>query len=130
LDVVLRIRDLLYAEKYTTEGARQRLEEDLARARRAQMPLELNLRESEMATGLVKAKRMVRALLDDLEKDLGDDFEPAAGQPVSAVAAPLPPQPEASTPMAQAEPATVAEEGDLLEGLTAGSLSAQEPPQA
>jgi len=130
LDVVLRIRELLYAEKYTTEGARQRLEEDLARARRAQMPLELNLRESEMAASLVKAKRMVRSLLDDLAKDLGEEPEPGerAAEPAPGAAG----EPKAG-PAQEALPASAGEqaeavEGDLLEGLAAGEASAEEPP--
>jgi DNA-binding transcriptional MerR regulator len=132
LDVVLRIRELLYAEKYTTEGARQRLEEDLARARRAQMPLELNLRESEMTSGLVKAKRMVRSLLDDLSKDLGEEPEPAekAAEPAQAQ-----PEERKAEPAPKARPAALAAgaqaeavEGDLLEGLAKEGASAEEPP--
>jgi len=131
LDVVLRIRELLYAEKYTTEGARQRLEEDLARARRAQMPLELNLRESEMTSGLVKAKRMVRSLLDDLSKDLGEETEPAERAAEPAQAEPKEPKAE---PAQKPQPARAgagemdeAKEGDLLEGLAGEGASAEEP---
>src|SRR6185369_7522768 len=48
LDVIQRLKRLLYEEEYTISGARRRLEEDLKEVRRGQLPLELDLKEAEM----------------------------------------------------------------------------------
>lgn len=69
VDMVLRIRDLLYAEEYTIAGAKRRLDEELARSRREQIPLALNLREAEVVATLMRVKRQVKSLLDDVERN-------------------------------------------------------------
>jgi len=84
LDLVLRIAELLYKEKYTTEGARSRLERDLGLVREGQITLGLNLREAELTSAAVKVKRQVKALLDDLAREPEGEEEPAVAAPEAA----------------------------------------------
>lgn len=70
VDIVLHLKRLLYDDQYTVAGARKRLDGDLKEARRVQMPLELNLGEAEMAGILMKVRRQVKSLLDQLSKPL------------------------------------------------------------
>jgi DNA-binding transcriptional MerR regulator len=70
LDVIQRLKRLLYEEEYTISGARKRLEEDLKGARRGQLPLALDLKEAEMLGVLVKVRRQVASLRELLGKAL------------------------------------------------------------
>ena len=72
LDVLQRLKRLLYEEEYTISGARKRLEEDLKEVRRGQLPLALDLKEAEMLGVLMKVKRQVGALKELLERPLAD----------------------------------------------------------
>ena len=75
VDIVLHLKKLLYEDQYTVAGARKRLDGDLKEARRVQMPLELNLGEAEMAGTLMKVRRMVKSMLDQLSRPLPLDEE-------------------------------------------------------
>ena len=66
VDVVLRLKRLLYGEQYTIAGAKVRLAEDLKDSRRNQLPLELNLAEAEMASQLVRVRRKLKAIIEEL----------------------------------------------------------------
>ena len=77
VDIALRIRRLMHEELYTINGARKRLEDDLKEARRGQMALELGLEQGQAMNVVVKARRQVKALLDQLEKPLGLEGEGA-----------------------------------------------------
>lgn len=69
VDLVLKIKRLLYDEKYTIAGARQRLDEDRKEAKKqAQLPLGLDLGHSELLGVLVKARRLTRGILDSLDR--------------------------------------------------------------
>jgi len=68
LDVLQRLKRLLYEEEYTISGARKRLEEDLKEVRRGQLPLALDLKEAEMLGVLMKVKRQVGALREILSR--------------------------------------------------------------
>jgi DNA-binding transcriptional MerR regulator len=70
LDIIQRLKRLLYEEEYTISGARRRLEEDLKEVRRGQLPLELDLKEAEMVGTLMKVKRQILALRELLEHPL------------------------------------------------------------
>jgi DNA-binding transcriptional MerR regulator len=70
VDIVLHLKRLLYEDQYTVAGARKKLESDLKQSRREQMPLELNLGEAEMAGTLMKVRRQVKSLLDQLSRPL------------------------------------------------------------
>ncbi len=73
VDLVLKIKRLLYDEKYTIAGARQRLDEDRKEAKKqAQLPLGLDLGHSELVGALVKARRLTRGLLDALDRSNED----------------------------------------------------------
>ena len=70
LDIIQRLKKLLYEEEYSISGARRRLEEDLKAVRRGQLPLELDLKEAEMVGKLLKVKRQIAALRDLLAQPL------------------------------------------------------------
>ena len=70
LEVIQRLKQLLYEEEYTISGARRRLEEDLKEVRRGQLPLALDLKEAEMVGVLMKIKRQVASLKELLERPL------------------------------------------------------------
>ncbi len=73
LDLIQRLKQLLYVEEYTISGARKRLETDIKDARKEQLPLALDLKEAEMAGLLIKVKRQVATLRDMLEKPPVED---------------------------------------------------------
>jgi DNA-binding transcriptional MerR regulator len=75
VDVVMRLKRLLYEEQYTIAGARKRLGEDQKEARRNQLPLELNLAEAELAGQLVRTRRKLKAMIEQLAKPLGGEAE-------------------------------------------------------
>jgi DNA-binding transcriptional MerR regulator len=70
LDVIQRLKRLLYDEEYTISGARKKLEQDLKDARREQLPLELDLKEAEVLGTLMKVRRQVHSLREQLSKPL------------------------------------------------------------
>ena len=70
VDIVLRLKRLLYDDQYTVAGARKRLDKDLKDSRRTQLPLELNLQEAELAGALMKARRQINGLVDQLSRPL------------------------------------------------------------
>ena len=78
VDIVMHLKHLLYEEQYTVAGARRKLEKDIKDARRDQLPLALGLEQAELAGALVKVKRQVKAMLDQLKKPLAlEDTENA-----------------------------------------------------
>ena len=79
IDIVLHLKHLLYEEQFTVAGARKRLDKDLKQSRRDQLPLELNLQEAELAGALVKVKRQVKSMLDQLSKPLAVEGEEGQG---------------------------------------------------
>lgn len=74
VEVILRLKRLLYDEEYTISGARKKLDDELKGARQGQLPLEFDLKEAEIAGLLVKIKRQVAALREQLERPL-PEFE-------------------------------------------------------
>jgi DNA-binding transcriptional MerR regulator len=69
VDLILHIKQLLYERKFTLQGAREQLENDLKDARQqGQLALELDLEQSQLMGILVKARRQARSLLDLLDK--------------------------------------------------------------
>lgn len=74
VDLVLRIKRLLYEDEYTISGAKKRLAQDLKDSRQTQLPLELNLREADLAAHVLKAKRLIASLIERLSRprDEGD----------------------------------------------------------
>src|SRR5262245_2016463 len=57
IDVILRLKRLLYEDEYTIAGARKKLEEELKGSRQGQLPLELDLKRAELAGVLMKVRR-------------------------------------------------------------------------
>ena len=71
VDLILHIKQLLYERKFTLQGAREQLENDLKDARQqGQLALELDLEQSQLMGTLVKARRQARSILDLLDKAL------------------------------------------------------------
>jgi DNA-binding transcriptional MerR regulator len=70
LDIIKKLKELLYVEQYSIAGARKKLEEDIREARRDQLPLALDLKEAELVGVLVRVKRQVASLRDALAKPL------------------------------------------------------------
>lgn len=70
IEVIQRLKRLLYEEEYTISGARRRLEADLKELRRGQLPLELDLKEAEMVGTLMKVKRQIAVLRDILAQPM------------------------------------------------------------
>jgi DNA-binding transcriptional MerR regulator len=78
VDLILHIKQLLYERKFTLQGAREQLENDLKDARQqGQLALELDLEQSQLMGTLVKARRQARSILDLLDKE-PPPFEPEA----------------------------------------------------
>lgn len=70
LDLIQRLKQLLYSDQYSIAGAKKRLDEELKEARRDQLPLALDLKEAELLGVLVRVKRQVAALKDALSRPL------------------------------------------------------------
>jgi DNA-binding transcriptional MerR regulator len=75
LDIIKRLKELLYVEQYSIAGARKKLDEDIKEARRDQLPLALDLKEAELVGVLIRVKRQVATLREALSKPL-----PALGE--------------------------------------------------
>jgi DNA-binding transcriptional MerR regulator len=75
LDIIQRLKELLYVEQYSIAGARKKLDEDVREARRDQLPLALDLKEAELVGVLMRVKRQVGALREALSKPLPDFTE-------------------------------------------------------
>ena len=70
LDIIQKLKQLLYEEQYSIAGARKRLDEEIKEARRDQLPLALDLKEAELVGVLMRVKRQVGALKEALSKPL------------------------------------------------------------
>lgn len=70
LDVVKRLKQLLYEDQFSIAGARKKLDEEVKDARRDQLPLALDLKEAELVGVLIRVKRQVAALKEALAKPL------------------------------------------------------------
>lgn len=80
LDIIKKLKELLYQEQYSIAGARKKLDEDIKEARRDQLPLALDLKEAELVGVLMRVKRQVSALKDALSKplpEIADEAESA-----------------------------------------------------
>ncbi len=79
LDLILHIKHLVHERGFTLQGARRQLLGDLKEARQSgQLTLALDLGSAELAGVLTKARRQARAILDLLDKGLGEPA-PEAG---------------------------------------------------
>jgi DNA-binding transcriptional MerR regulator len=70
LDLVKRLKQLLYEDQFSIAGARKKLDEEVKEARRDQLPLALDLKEAELVGVLMRVKRQVAALRETLSKPL------------------------------------------------------------
>ena len=70
LDVIQKLKQLLYEEQYSIAGARKRLEEEIKEAKRDQLPLALDLKEAELVGVLMRVKRQIGALKEALSKPI------------------------------------------------------------
>jgi DNA-binding transcriptional MerR regulator len=70
VDVIQKLKQLLYEEQYSIAGARKRLDEEIKEAKRDQLPLALDLKEAELVGVLMRVKRQVGALKEALSKPL------------------------------------------------------------
>jgi DNA-binding transcriptional MerR regulator len=70
LDLIKRLKQLLYEDQFSIAGARKKLEEEVKESRRDQLPLALDLKEAELVGVLMRVKRQVGALKEALSKPL------------------------------------------------------------
>lgn len=70
VDIIKKLKQLLYEEQYSIAGARKRLDEEIKEAKRDQLPLALDLKEAELVGVLMRVKRQVGALKEALSKPL------------------------------------------------------------
>ncbi len=69
VDLILHIKQLVYERKFTLQGAREQLDEDLKEARQnGQLTLELDLEQTQLVGALIKARRQAKTLLELLDK--------------------------------------------------------------
>ena len=70
IDIIKRLKQLLYEDQFSIAGARKKLEEELKESKRDQLPLALDLHEAELVGVLIRVKRQVQALQEMLAKPL------------------------------------------------------------
>jgi DNA-binding transcriptional MerR regulator len=75
LDLIARLKQLLYQDQFSIAGARKKLEEELKEARKDQLPLALDLKEAELVGVLMRVKRQVGALKEALAKPISEPEE-------------------------------------------------------
>ena len=68
IDVVMRIKQLLYSEGFTIAGAKKKLETELAGGEETPAPATTAAAESELARALSKVKKELSSILKILEK--------------------------------------------------------------
>jgi DNA-binding transcriptional MerR regulator len=70
LDIIKKLKELLYEEQYSIAGARKKLDEEIKEAKKDQLPLALDLKEAELVGVLMRVKRQVASLREALAKPL------------------------------------------------------------